>query len=492
VNVLLIHPEFPDTFWSFKHAMRFIRKQASLPPLGLVTVAALLPREWKKRLVDTNVHRLQNRDLEWADLVLVGAMTVQRRSVKEILARCQAVGVRTVAGGPLFTAEPEEFPEVDHLVLNEAELTLPPFLEDLARGKARRVYASEEYADMSQSPVPLWELIDLDRYASTSIQYTRGCPYQCEFCNVTALLGHRPRWKTPEQILAELEVLHAQGWRDGVFFVDDNFIGNRRQLQRELLPALTRWRQGKRRIRFQTEASINLADDEGLALQMVEAGFDTVFVGIETPDDASLLGCGKTHNQGRDMLADIKRLQRWGLQVQGGFIVGFDGDTESIFQRQLDFIQESGIVTAMVGILQALPGTRLHERMRQEGRLVGTVSGDNVDGTTNITPTMGLETLSRGYRQLLDGLYSPGQYYARLRTFLREYRSHQALVLPSVSDLMAFLRSHYRLGFLGQERFHYWKLMLWTLLRRPRLLGLAIELAICGHHYRRVCELHVR
>ena len=332
MNVLLIYPEVPDTFWSFKHALRFLRKKAGSPPLGLLTVAAMLPKEWNKRLVDLQVEKLTDRDLAWADVAFVSAMTVQRKSAHEVLARCRKAGVKTVAGGPLFTIEHHLFPEADHFVLNEAELTLAPFLADLERGGPQRLYTASEFPPIEHTPIPLWELADLGQYGWMSVQYSRGCPFQCDFCNVTALFGHRPRTKTSEQVLAELDALYNRGWRGNIFFVDDNFIGNRRRLKTDLLPALIRWQRGKS-VPFLTEVSINLADDEELTHLMVEAGFSMVFIGIETPSADGLAECGKKQNEGRDLVADVKRLQRAGLQVQGGFILGFDSDTPSIFQR---------------------------------------------------------------------------------------------------------------------------------------------------------------
>lgn len=486
MNALLVYPEFPDTFWSFKHALKFIRKRASVPPLGLLTVASMLPGEWGKRLVDLNVRRLSEKDLAWADIVFVSAMAAQRRTTRELIARCRAAGKKIVAGGPLFTAEPEQFPEVDHLVLNEAEVTLAPFLRDLERGCARQVYASAELPDIRQTPAPLWELIDLQRYASMNIQFSRGCPYNCEFCDVTALFGHRPRAKTPSQVIAELDRLYQLGWRGSIFFVDDNLIGKRRVLQEGLLPALIAWREGKRGIRFYTEASIDLADDEELMRRMVAAGFETVFIGIETPDEAGLAECSKHHNRGRDMIRDVRRLQRAGLQVQGGFIVGFDSDTPTIFRRQMEFIQKSGIVAAMIGLLNAPRGTRLYERLSREGRLLGSMTGDNVDGTMNFIPRMNRETLRDGYRNLLHMIYAPGPYYRRVRAFLREYQPPRIAVSVDWAGIEAFGRSILRLGVFGRERFHYWGLLLWTFFRRPALFRLAVTLAIYGHHFRKV------
>jgi radical SAM superfamily enzyme YgiQ (UPF0313 family) len=488
MHVLLLYPRFPDTFWSFRHALKFVRKRASLPPLGLLTVAAMLPPGWDVRLVDQNVRSVTTRDLDWADVVFVGAMLAQRDSARALLARCRAAGKVVVAGGPLFMNEHEQFPEADHFVLGEAELSLPEFLRDFERGAARRVYSATGFPDLDRTPVPRWDLADRRRYASMSVQYSRGCPFDCEFCNITSMFGRRPRVKSPGQVVAELDALYALGWRGAVFFVDDNLIGNRRELKRGLLPALIEWRRGKRGVSFFTEASINLADDEELMRLMVAAGFDCVFVGIETPAEASLAECDKRQNRDRDLVADVKRLQRAGLEVQGGFIVGFDSDPPSIFQQQLEFIQASGIVTAMVGMLNAVPGTRLHRRLEREGRLVGHTTGDNADGTTNIVPRMSIEALGAGYRSLMRHLYAPGPYYQRVRTFLREYHPPQVRLSLNWPNLRAFAHSSVRLGVFGRERVEYWRLLLWTCFRRPRLMRNAVTLAIYGHHFRKTSE----
>jgi radical SAM superfamily enzyme YgiQ (UPF0313 family) len=491
MNVLLIYPEFPDTFWSFKHALRFVRKQASLPPLGLLTVAAMLPADWGKRLVDLNVREITQADLAWANMAFISAMAVQRSSAQAAIARCKAAGIKIVAGGPLFTSEQDQFESVDHFVLNEAELTLAPFLADLSQGRPQRVYASDGYADMQQTPTPAWHLADLKRYATMAVQFSRGCPYNCDFCNVTVLLGHRPRLKSARQIVAELDLLYHVGWRGPVFFVDDNLIGNKKVLKESLLPALIEWRKGKTGMTFNTEASINLADDENLMRLMAEAGFDTVFIGIETPDEESLAECGKKHNQKRDLIEDVKRIQRHGLQVQGGFIIGFDNDSATIFQRQIDFIQKSGIVTAMVGLLQAPIGTRLYQRLAREGRLLGAFSGDNVDGMTNIIPRMNLEALRNGYQAVVRTIYAPANYYARVRTLLREVKAPQFSVPLDFQHVLALFRSILRLGILDRERLEYWKLFFWTIFRRPRQFPLAITFAIYGYHFRQVVNLHI-
>jgi len=489
MKALLLYPEFPDTFWSFKHALKFIRKKASLPPLVLLTVAAMLPEDWEKRLVDVNVLKLREKDLAWADVVFISGMIVQQNSTHELIARCRAAGKTIVAGGPLFTIEHEQFPAVDHFVLNEAEGTLPEFLRDFERGCAKRVYTSVEFPDIRQTPAPLWELADLRRYASMSVQFSRGCPFDCEFCNVTAMLGHRPRTKTTTQMIAELDGLHRAGWCGPVFFVDDNFIGNKRVLREELLPALIQWQKGRRGTQFYTEASINLADDEELMRLMVEAGFNQVFVGIETPEEAGLAECNKRQNLKRNLIADVKRIQRAGLEVQGGFIVGFDSDTPTIFARQIEFIQKSGIVTAMVGLLQAIPGTKLHQRLDVQGRLIGQTTGNNLDGTTNFIPQMNRETLRKGYRKLMGHIYAPRPYYQRIRTFLREYAPQKNHGSLSWRYFMAFLIANVRLGIIGRERFQYWGLLIWTFFRRPSLFSLAVGLSIYGYHFRKTCRV---
>ncbi len=491
MNVLLVYPEYPDTFWSFKHALKFIRKKSSAPPLGLLTVSSMLPKHWEQRLVDLNVRSLSNKDLGWADMVFISAMTVQRDPAKRIIKRCKNAGLLVVAGGPLFTMEYEKFHNVDHFVLNEAEITLPEFLTDLNQNQASRIYSTEQYPDLRKTPPPRWSLLNLRHYDSMPVQFSRGCPFNCDFCNVTALLGHRPRTKSAEQILVELDDLYNFGWRSSVFFVDDNFIGNRRYLKEELLPALIRWRKGKTGFSFNTEATINLADDDELIQLMVEAGFTKVFIGIETPDNLGLEECNKGQNVNRDLVNDVKKLQRSGLEVQGGFIVGFDSDTQTIFQRQIDFIQKSGIVTAMVGLLQAPPGTKLYERLKKENRLLGELSGDNVDGSTNIIPKMGIDKLRVGYRHLMEQIYSPTQFYQRVKTFLEEYQPPKIKTPLDWQRLLAFFRSVYHLGIINRERRLYWDLLFWTLKERPAMFATAVTMTIYGYHFNKICELHI-
>jgi radical SAM superfamily enzyme YgiQ (UPF0313 family) len=489
MRILFVYPEYPDTFWSFKHALKFISKKASFPPLGLLTVAAMLPQEYEKKLIDMNVSVLIEDDIKWADFVFISAMAVQKRSALEVIKRSKKFGIKVVAGGPLFTTRYEEFDDVDHFVLNEAETTLPSFLDDLKKGCAQHIYSSNEWPDIKKTPYPMWNLINMKKYASMSIQYSRGCPFDCEFCDIIVLNGHKPRTKSKEQILGEVEALYTQGWRGGVFFVDDNFIGNRKRLKVELLPFLIDWMEQKNYpFHFLTEASINLSDDEELMELMVKAGFRKVFIGIETPNEDSLAECNKYQNKNRDLVDCVKKIQDAGLEVQGGFIVGFDNDPPSIFERQISFIQKSGIVTAMVGLLNAPRGTRLYHRLKKENRLLNDPSGDNTDCSLNFVPKMNIETLITGYKKILHTIYSPDHYYKRVIKFLKEYRPKQLKSKTSLefSYFKAFLKSIWILGIKGQERLYYWKLVSWTLIRRPRFFSLAISFAIYGFHFRKI------
>ena len=323
--------------------------------------------------------------------------------------RCQAAGKTVIAGGPLFSGEYALFTEINHFVLNEGETTIAKLVADMQAGTLKRLYRNRDYADMTTSPVPLWGLVDIEKYAVMAVQYTRGCPYDCEFCNVTALLGRAPRIKKSGQIIAELDAIKATGWRGDVFFVDDNLIGNRPALKKDLLPALIAWQKKNGPMTFTTQVTINLADDEKLTEMMCDAGFDTVFVGIETTDPEALVECNKKQNRNRSVVDDVHKLQAAGIEVQAGFIVGFDHDTEKSFKQQADFIQASGIVTAMVGMLNAPPGTRLVSRMWAEGRLHGQSTGNNTDGTTNIIPKMGMENLRNGYLWLLGAIFGPSR-----------------------------------------------------------------------------------
>lgn len=493
MNILLVNPEFPDTFWSFKHALKFVSKRTTFPPLGLLTVASLLPHSWNKRLVDMNVQELREIELRWADLVFLGGMSIQLKSVRAVIEQCKTMGKKIVAGGPLLTSFPDEFHDVDYLVLNEAELTLPQFLADMKNRNARHLYQTDQWADVTTTPVPMWNLVNSKYYSSMNIQYSRGCPYDCEFCDITVLYGRVPRTKTKEQMLLELEAMYSTGWRGDVFIVDDNFIGNKALLKKEILPAMIHWmEQRKYPFALNTEASINLSDDEELMDLMVKAGFNAVFVGIESPNEESLIECKKSPNRNRNLVESVKKLQHKGLQVQGGFIVGFDSDPSSIFQKLVEFIQESGIVTAMVGLLNAPTGTRLYKRMLKEGRLLNAMSGDNTDFSMNFIPKMNYDFLVNGYRSILENIYSSKQYYARVKEFLRTYNPPKVKVpLVKADHLKALIRSVIILGIIDKERVQYWRLFFWSLFTHPRMFPLAITFTIYGYHYRKILEYYV-
>jgi len=488
MRILLVYPQYPETFWSFKHALKFVSKKAAFPPLGLLTVAAMLPREWDKKLIDMNVTGLSDKEIEWADYVFISAMAVQKDSAENIIRRCKSLGAKIVAGGPLFTTGYEEFDEVDHFVLNEAEVTLPLFLDDLRHGRAKHIYTSDKWPGLTTTPIPLWELIDMKKYSSMSVQYSRGCPFDCEFCDIVVLNGHTPRTKDTDQLLKELDEFYNRRWRSSVFIVDDNFIGNKRKLKAEILPAIIEWmKKRKKPFSLFTEASINLADDEELVRLMVEANFNMVFVGIETPNEASLAECRKSQNRNRDLVASVRKLQNYGLQVQGGFILGFDNDPPAIFENLIGFIQRTGIVTAMVGLLNAPIGTKLYRRLKEEKRLLSDFSGDNTDCTMNFIPRMDYKNLINGYKKVIDTIYSPKQYYERITTFLKEYKPIRAEVFsPQFEHVKAFVKSVWFLGIIGKGRQYYWRLLAWTLTRRPKSFSMSVILAIYGFHFRKI------
>lgn len=486
MRILLISPQTPDTFWSFKHVLRFVGKKAAFPPLGLLTVAAMLPREWDLKVVDLNVGRLREADLRWADWVLLSAMIVHRESVRKIAHRCRELGKRVVAGGPLFTTGHEAFPEIPHFVLGEAEEVMPQLIADLRADTVRPVYRASRFPSLALTPIPRYDLVRLGDYVTMAAQFSRGCPFDCEFCDITVMNGRVPRTKSPEQFVAELETLHRLGWKDSVFVVDDNFIGNKTRT-RTLLQALIEWRaRAHFQMSFFTEASVNLADDGELCRLMVAAGFRKVFVGIETPSAVALEECRKLQNTGRDLVAAVHALQSSGLEVMGGFIIGFDSDTCDIFQQQFDFIQRSGVATAMVGLLTALPRTRLYERLEREGRLLAESTGNNTAATMNFRPLLNREYLERRYRELMRRLYEPRNYYDRIRIFLKNRRITGDRRRLSWADCQAFLKSFWLLGVWYRGRFSYWRFFVTTLVRCPRQFRCAIELAIIGHHFRRV------
>ncbi len=488
MNILLVYPRCPDTFWNFAHILRFVGKKAAFPPLGLLTVAAMLPTDWSLRLVDVNCRDLEDADMDWADAVLVSAMIVQEASAREVVDRAQAMGKPVVMGGPLVTTAAERFPEPDTIVIGEAEEILADLAADLEAGRLQPVYKANERPDISKTPIPRWDLIDRRDYLVMAVQCSRGCPFDCEFCDITGVYGRIPRVKAPDQLLAELDAVRAMGWRGSIFIVDDNFIGNRAKAKR-VLRALIDWRASRHaRNTFITEASINLVDDEELLSLMVEAGFKQVFIGIETPAEDSLKECRKVQNEDRDLVESVRKIHRAGIEVMAGFIIGFDADRPDIFATQKRFIQEAGVVTAMVGLLTALPGTRLFSRLSVEGRLTGQSTGNNLDATLNFQPKLDRGLLVEGYRNLVNELYRPDTYYQRVKTFLRSYQPSIVSGRMTRSDIRAFVLSLWHLGVAHNGRRHYWRLILSGALRGPRGLSQAVELAIRGHHFRAIAE----
>ncbi len=490
-KILLVYPRYPSTFWSLRYALEFIGKKASHPPLGLLTVSNILPRDWSKKLIDLNVKPLTDKHLDWADMVFLSGMTIQKKSATEVIERCQKKNVRLVAGGPMFTTGYQEFAGIDHYILNEAEITFQQFLTDLRNGTPRKFYYTDKWCNMRNSPAPDWNLINKKDYATMSIQFSRGCPYDCEFCDITQLFGHKMRRKSVGQIINELEVIYKTGWTENIFFVDDNFIAHRKVIKEKLLPAIIKWSKERNYpFTFNTQASIDLADDRKLMRLMTAAGFDTVFIGIESPNEESLVECRKNQNQGRDILTSVRIIQKQGLIVQGGFIVGFDSDPKSIFETQIKFIQKSGIATAMVGLLNALKGTQLYRRLKEEGRLLKDKNqGDNTNFSINFIPNMDTEKLRIGYKKIVSTIYSPQNYYLRVKNFLKVYNP-KTRVKNKIKwhHIMAFIKSTVKLGILEKERIYYWKLLIWALIKKPKIFPTAVTLSIYGFHFRKVFE----
>lgn len=486
MNILLVSPRTPDTFWSFAHVLRMVGRKAAFPPLGLLTVAAMLPKAWSLKLVDLNVRPLAEADLRWADAVFISAMIVHEASVRDLVARATALGKPVVAGGPLFTTAAERFPEITTCVIGEAEAVMPDLCADLAAGTLKPRYQAPQRPDVTTTPLPRWDLLNTRDYVTLSIQSSRGCPFDCEFCDITAVYGRVPRVKTPDQMIAELDAVLATGWKGSIFVVDDNFIGNKVKTK-ALLRAIIDWRRDRKAaLNFTTEASLNLVDDPELLGLMAQAGFKNVFIGIESPQEESLKECRKVQNTKRDLVASVQAIHHAGIQVMAGFIVGFDSDKPGIFEAQRRFIKDAGVVTAMVGLLTALPGTRLFTRLTAEGRMTGRSTGNNLDAILNFIPTLDPAVLTEGYRKLVKDLYSPAEYYRRILTFLREYRPTGPRARTQFGDLRAFLGSLWVMGVASPGRWEFWKFLTRSWFSHRRAFAEAVELAIRGHHFRTV------
>jgi radical SAM superfamily enzyme YgiQ (UPF0313 family) len=493
MRVLLINPEFPETYWSFRHALPFEGKRCAFPPLGLLTVSALLPPDWEQRLIDLNVESLKNSDIEWADMVFATAMLVQKDSLREIVKLCKSLGKRIVLGGPYVTSTIEGLPDADHIFLGEAETTLPQFIQDLAAGVPKRTYKAAERPPLAVTPIANFQLANLKRYSAMCVQYSRGCPFSCEFCDIIEIYGRVPRTKSIQQMLAEFDALRDLGWRGTVFIVDDNFIGNKKNV-RLLLPAIAEW-QKRNGYPFSllTESSVNLADDEPLLKEMREAGFRRVFLGIETPVEESLKEAQKSQNRG-NLLDSVKRIQSYGMEVMAGFIVGFDNDPDDVFERQIDFIRESAIPLAMVGLLNALPETQLWKRLEREGRLWGEASGNNTRSYLNFETRMDPVVLIKGYQSIMKTIYAPREYYQRALDSMR--RTTQEFVEPQhyniVSALTSFARVMLKLGIVDGERKEFWRFFTQALVKHHDKIAHSLRLAAIGYHFRKLNEAYDR
>jgi radical SAM superfamily enzyme YgiQ (UPF0313 family) len=489
MKALFVYPEFPDTYWSFRHALKFEGRRSAFPPLGLLTVSAMLPRQWERRLVDMNVRRLKGTDIEWADIVFVSAMIVQKDSLERVVEMCKAKAKRVVVGGPYVSTSAEHLPEADHIFVGEAETTLPEFLHDLELGIARRTYEAPERPALTATPVPDFRLAELSRYSAMSVQYSRGCPFQCEFCDIIEIYGRIPRTKTNEQMLAELDALRSTGWRGLVFIVDDNFIGNKRNVKR-LLPELIEWSDAHGRpFSFITEASVNLAEDDALLDMMRRANFRRVFLGIETPVEESLKEAQKGQNTRRDLLESVRKIQRYGMEVMAGFIVGFDNDPADIFERQINFIRESAIPLAMVGLLTALPDTQLWRRLKKEGRLLRESLGNNTECSLNFIPRMDTARLIEGYQRIVRTIYSPAEYYQRALDCLSHLtQGPEPRYSTPLGDVKAFVRIALALGVRDHARVEFWRYMKRTLISHRQNFAHAVTLAAMGYHFRKLTE----
>lgn len=490
MNILLVYPEFLVTFWSWKHILKFIAKKAAFPPLGLLTVAAMLPKSWEKKLVDLNVSKLTDEDIKWADYVFISAMITQNSSAEEVILRCQKLGTPVVLGGPILEIGCEKFTTVSHFLIGEAENTLPEFLADLETGMAKRIYPPKNFPDVAISPIPLWGLINPKDYACLLVQYGRGCPFRCTFCNIVAINGRFPRAKSCDQFLRELDAIYQTGFHGSVMLADDNFIGNKKRVK-ETLPQLIIWQKDRGYpFSITAEVDITLADDPWLMDMMVEAGFKQVFLGLETPNQESLIECGKLQNVRRNMAACVRKIQNNGLHPMSGFIIGFDNDNpDTIFDQHIQFYQETGIVFPMVGVLQAPPGSELYDKLKREGRLLSAASGNNTDCYPNFIPKMPPETLVQGYKRIVETVYSPRKYYERISVFLREYNTAKKVARKvTTTDIKAFIASMWRIGLFGGPKtsYYYWKTLLLATFKYRQAFPEAVTLQIIGWHFQKI------
>ncbi|HXK29342.1 MAG TPA: B12-binding domain-containing radical SAM protein [Candidatus Binatia bacterium] len=496
-NALLVYPKFPPSYWGAQYALEFIGKKSAMPPLGLLTVAGMFPSGYQLKVVDMNVDPLTEEHLEWADMVFTSTMIVQKDSLREVIERAKRAQVPVIAGGPHPTTFYEEIDGVDHFVLDEVEDTFGEFLKDFEKGRAQRIYRSSAKPSIKDAPLPRYDLINIHTYGSMALQFSRGCPFDCEFCDITKLFGRVPRTKSAEQILAEFDVLYNLGWRGRMFLVDDNFIGNKRDAM-HVLPEIARWQKARNYpFSLYTEASVNLSGLDDLLDAMVDAGFTMAFLGIETPNREALLKTKKAQNTHRHddnfLLNAVRKIQEKGLEVTAGFILGLDSDGEEAFDAQIEFIQQAGIPTAMVGLLSALKGTDLYKRLQNEGRLLEESSGNNVSVSLNFRTEMDHEVLIQGYKRVLSTLYDPGlkNYFGRCLTMLQRVKS-RSHVTPKIgkAEWMALAKSLKR-QLLSRQGPAYLKFLLTVLKEKPRVFSDAVRLAILGYHFEKTTSQQI-
>ena len=484
MRALLIYPVFPPTFWSYDKSLELVNRKVLLPPLGLITVAGILPQEWEFKLVDRNIRAVTEQEWEWAEIVIFSAMIVQKQDLLSQIAEAKQRGKLVAVGGPYATSCPTEVSEADFLVLDEGEITLPQFVEALAQGETEGVFRTTEKPDVTTTPIPRYDLLELDAYDSMSVQFSRGCPFQCEFCDIIVLYGRKPRTKTPEQLLQELNYLYELGWRRGVFMVDDNFIGNKRNVKL-LLKELKVWQQEHQYpFRFNTEASVDLAQDQELMELMVECNFDAVFLGIETPDEESLKLTKKFQNTRNSLTETIEILIKAGLRPMAGFIIGFDGEKKGAASRIIQFVEEANIPTAMFGMLQALPNTALWDRLEKEGRLrIDGKQDINQSTLMNFAPTRPIDEIAAEYIEAFWKLYDAHTFLDRTyRCFLKlgAPKAKTPFKFPELVDLKALAIVIWRQGFQRSTRWKFWHHLFSIIKNNPPVWE--HYLTVCAHN----------
>jgi len=486
MRALLIYPLFPKTFWSYEKILELVNRKVLLPPLGLVTVAAILPQTWEYKLVDRNIRAVTEEEWAWADIVILSAMIVQKPDFAVQIAEAKRHGKLVAVGGPYVTALPEEARTAgaDFLILDEGEITLPIFVEALARGETKGEFSANGVKpDVTTTPIPRYDLLELSAYDSMSVQFSRGCPFQCEFCDIIVLYGRKPRTKDPAQLLAELDYLYNLGWRRGVFMVDDNFIGNKRNVKL-LLKELKVWLvEHAYPFQFNTEASIDLAQDQELMDLMVECNFNAVFLGIETPDEDSLQLTKKFQNTRSSLAESVEAIIRTGLRPMAGFIIGFDGEKTGAGDRIVRFAELTGIPTTTFAMLQALPNTALSHRLEREGRLRDNNGNLNQTTLMNFVPTRPLEDIAREYVEAFCALYDPEKYLDRTyRCFLKlgAPKCQAPGKLPSLIDLRALLIVVWRQGFQRSTRWKFWHHLFSIIKNNPAVWD--HYLTVCAHN----------